>query len=61
MANQGGTHDQHVKAGQKSHKKEGDRQQQAESGGNRQQGDDMDRGGMHDQHQKGGQPSDKNK
>lgn len=29
MANQGGTHEQHVKAGQQSHKNDGGKQQQA--------------------------------
>ena len=31
MANQGGTHEQHVKAGQQSHKNTGSKQQQASS------------------------------
>jgi len=39
MANQGGSHEQHVKAGQQSHKNDDrNRQQQAESNNNRQQG-----------------------
>jgi general stress protein YciG len=40
MPNQGGTHEQHVKAGQQSHKNDENRsrQQQAEQGENRQQG-----------------------
>jgi len=38
MANQGGSHEQHVKAGQQSHKNDdSSRQQQAESDKNRQQ------------------------
>lgn len=64
MPNQGGTHEQHVKAGQQSHKNdERSRQQQAESGSSRQQGDDMERsrGGTHEQHVKAGQQSHKNK
>ncbi|MEQ1952836.1 KGG domain-containing protein [Mesorhizobium yinganensis] len=41
MANQGGSHEQHVKAGQQSHKNDDNRkrdQQRAEGGGSRQQG-----------------------
>ncbi len=52
--NQGGTHEQHVKAGQQSHKNEG---KQA-SGGNNQQS--SSRGGSHEQHVKAGQQSHKN-
>lgn len=64
MPNQGGTHEQHVKTGQQSHKNDDNRQLQAEGGNNRQQGDDnMDRsrGGTHEQHVKAGQQSHKNK
>jgi hypothetical protein len=72
MPNQGGSHEQHVKAGQQSHKnmdknmerdrQQGGRQQQAESGSSRQQGDNMgsSRGGSHEQHVKAGQQSHKN-
>lgn len=51
---QGGTHEQHVKAGQQSHKNDG---KQA-SGGNNQQS--SSRGGSHEQHVKAGQQSHKN-
>lgn len=46
---QGGTHEQHVKAGQQSHKNDGNKQ----SGGGQ-------RGGSHEQHVKAGQQSHKN-
>ena len=38
MPNQGGTHEQHVKAGQQSHKNDDNRQQQAQDRGQNQQG-----------------------
>ncbi len=44
----GGSHEQHVKAGEQSHKNDGDK----ESGGQR--------GGSHEQHVKAGQQSHKN-
>ncbi|MGN6765712.1 MAG: hypothetical protein ACTHJY_11190 [Rhizobiaceae bacterium] len=55
MPNQGGSHEQHVKAGEQSHKnddrrKEGGREH--ESGGQR--------GGSHEQHVKAGEQSHKN-
>ena len=47
MPNQGGTHEQHVKAGQQSHKNDENRsrQQQAEQGENKQQGGHRGGGG----------------
>jgi hypothetical protein len=54
-SNQGGSHEQHVKAGQQSHKNEGGPSQQddkKQSGGQR--------GGSHEQHVKAGQQSHKN-
>ena len=51
---QGGTHEQHVKAGQQSHKNDG---KQASSGNNQQS---SSRGGSHEQHVKAGQKSHKN-
>ncbi len=64
MPNRGGSHEQHVKAGQQSHKNMDDkgRQQQHAAGGNqRQQGDGSGtRGGTHEQHVKAGEQSHKN-
>jgi hypothetical protein len=57
MANQGGTHDQHVKAGQQSHKNMGS--QQASSGSKNDQSSG-NRGGSHEQHGKSGQQGQKN-
>ncbi|MBB3440685.1 hypothetical protein LVY75_19825 [Sinorhizobium sp. B11] len=57
MANQGGSHEQHVKAGQQSHKNTGS-QQQASSRDN--QSSSGTRGGTHEQHVKAGQQSHKN-
>jgi len=57
--NQGGSHEQHVKAGQQSHKN-------ADAGSNRDRddkantGDSSNRGGSHEQHVKAGQQSHKN-
>ena len=56
MANQGGSHEQHVKAGQQSHKNTGS--QQASSRDN--QTSSGTRGGTHEQHVKAGQQSHKN-
>lgn len=54
--NQGGSHEQHVKAGQQSHKNDDDKRSQGsqseQSGGQR--------GGSHEQHVKAGQQSHKN-
>lgn len=57
MANQGGTHEQHVKAGQQSHKNDSNARsasvgRDAQSSGTR--------GGSHEQHVKAGQQSHKN-
>ncbi|MER8844242.1 hypothetical protein NKI94_04900 [Mesorhizobium australicum] len=72
MPNQGGSHEQHVKAGQQSHKNMDDknRRQRQEAGDNqRQQGDDSvqrqqggdsvgtTRGGTHEQHVRAGEQS----
>lgn len=73
MANQGGSREQHVKAGQQSHKNDGNRQmggnqrggqqQQAEDKNTKQQGgqESGQRGGSHEQHVKAGQQSHKNR
>ncbi|MEN2674031.1 hypothetical protein [Herbaspirillum huttiense] len=53
----GGSHEQHVQAGQQSHKN--DQQNQSSSGSGQQQGDSS-RGGSHEQHVKAGQQSHKN-
>jgi len=60
MANQGGSHEQHVKAGQQSHKNEGS---SSGSGGDKSGGDKSGsgtRGGSHEQHVKAGEQSHKN-
>jgi hypothetical protein len=54
----GGTHEQHVKAGQQSHKNEGDQRTEQSRGGNDQSGGQ--RGGSDEQHVKAGQQSHKN-
>jgi hypothetical protein len=61
MANQGGTHEQHVKAGQQSHKNgdmADDRTRSAS--GARDDQSQGSRGGSHEQHVKAGQQSHKN-
>lgn len=61
MPNRGGTHEQHVKAGQQSHKNEDDRTRQAGKQPNEpQEGGQGERGGSHEQHVKAGQQSHKN-
>ncbi|NEI68582.1 hypothetical protein GR212_03280 [Rhizobium lusitanum] len=60
MANQGGTHDQHVKAGQQSHKNTEDNTRNASSSGSHEQHSGGSRGGTHEQHVKAGQQSHKN-
>ncbi|GES43030.1 MULTISPECIES: hypothetical protein [Rhizobium] len=61
MANQGGTHEQHVKAGQQSHKRmDNDNTRNASSTGSREQHSASSRGGTHEQHVKAGQQSHKN-
>ncbi len=57
MANQGGTHEQHVKAGEQSHKNT-QRNASSSSGSNNQFAGA--RGGSHEQHVKAGQQSHKN-
>ncbi len=52
---QGGTHEQHVKAGQQSHKNTGSTQQSEHKSG-----EHSTRGGSHEQHVKAGQHSHKN-
>jgi hypothetical protein len=54
---QGGTHEQHVKAGQQSHKNDG---KQASGGGGGAKQQSSSRGGTHEQHVKAGQQSHKN-
>lgn len=64
MPNQGGGHEQHVKAGQQSHKNmdKGRQQQQAAGDSQRQQGDgSRTRGGTHEQHVRAGEQSHKNR
>lgn len=58
MPNQGGTHEQHVKAGQQSHKNSDKRSQSASASNNDDNG--KTRGGAHEQHVKAGQQSHKN-
>ncbi|MBY5547535.1 hypothetical protein [Rhizobium leguminosarum] len=58
MANQGGTHEQHVKAGQQSHKN--DSNTRSASSGDRDAQSSGTRGGSHEQHVKAGQQSHKN-
>ncbi|MBB5575335.1 MULTISPECIES: hypothetical protein [Rhizobium] len=60
MANQGGTHDQHVKAGQQSHKNMNDKARSASSSDSREQQSSGMRDGNHEQHVKAGQQSRKN-
>lgn len=55
MPNQGGSHEQHVKAGEQSHKNEDQRTE----GGRRNESSGQ-RGGSHEQHVKAGQQSHKN-
>lgn len=58
MANQGGTHDQHVKSGQQSHKNQATHQAAgAKRGSDQTKGN---QGGSHEQHVKAGQQSHKN-
>ncbi len=52
----GGSHEQHVKAGEQSHKNTGGQQQ----GQDRDQSGSGQRGGSHEQHVKAGQQSHKN-
>jgi hypothetical protein len=59
MANQGGSHEQHVKAGQQSHKNQGTHQASGASHGKDTQNKGA-QGGSHDQHVKAGQQSHKN-
>ncbi|MGY5778030.1 hypothetical protein [Rhizobium sp. LEGMi135b] len=61
MANQGGTHEQHMKAGQQSHKNmDNDNTRNAASASSREQHSGGSRGGTHEQHVKAGQQSHKN-
>ncbi|UCI32043.1 hypothetical protein [Mesorhizobium sp. B4-1-4] len=60
QANQGGTHEQHVKAGQQSHKNMDDKHRQQHAADERQQGSGT-RGGTHEQHVKAGEQSHKNR
>lgn len=57
MASQGGSHEQHVKAGQQSHKNTDTKQA---SSNKEQQSGSGTRGGSHEQHVKAGQQSHKN-
>jgi hypothetical protein len=56
---QGGSHEQHVKAGQQSHKNSAAHGKDASSSAKNDQ--TVTQGGSHDQHSKAGQQSDKNK
>ncbi len=56
MASHGGSHEQHVKAGQQSHKNSDAKH----ASGNREQQSGGERGGSHEQHVKAGQQSHKN-
>lgn len=55
--NQGGTHEQHVKAGQQSHKNDGNKQS---GSGSRSGGSSGMRGGTPEQHAEAGRQSHKN-
>jgi hypothetical protein len=55
---QGGTHEQHVKAGQQSHKNDGNQQSGSRSGGSA--GSGGTRGGTPEQHAEAGRQSHKN-
>ncbi|RUM25349.1 hypothetical protein EFQ99_11345 [Rhizobium vallis] len=57
MANQGGNHEQHVKAGQQSHKNDS---KDRSASGSRDAQSSGTRGGSHEQHVKAGQQSHKN-
>lgn len=57
MANQGGTHDQHVKAGQQSHKNAGTSKQASSTTKSSSSGK---QGGSHEQHVNAGKQSHKN-
>lgn len=59
MPNRGGTHEQHVKAGQQSHKND-DRTRHAGEPDSDRRGGQGERGGSHEQHVKAGQQSHKN-
>ncbi len=61
MLNRGGTHEQHVKAGQQSHKND-DRTHHAgeRDSDRRESGGHGERGGSHEQHVRVGQQSHKN-
>ncbi|MBX5170457.1 hypothetical protein HJB84_11380 [Rhizobium sp. NZLR1b] len=58
MANQGGTHEQHVKAGQQSHKNDSNARSSSSGGSDAQSSGT--RGGSHEQPVKAGQQSHKN-
>ncbi|OWW02367.1 hypothetical protein ATY81_22250 [Rhizobium sp. R72] len=58
MANQGGSHDQHVKSGQQSHKNAGADKTSSSASEKAGQGSGT-RGGTHEQHVKAGQQSHK--
>ncbi|MGE7369488.1 hypothetical protein ACQKKX_10540 [Neorhizobium sp. NPDC001467] len=64
MANQGGSHEQHVKAGQQSHKNQGVKASSGSSSrsdnSSRGTGSSGKQGGTHEQHVKAGQQSHKN-
>jgi hypothetical protein len=57
MANQGGSHEQHAKAGQQSHKNASTKQASSEADTKSSSGK---QGGSHEQHVKAGQQSHKN-
>lgn len=60
MANQGGNHEQHVKAGQQGHKPMDNNARNASSTDSHEQHSGGSRGGTHEQHVKAGQQSHKN-
>lgn len=59
MPNQGGSHEQHVKAGQQSHKNTDTKQASSKQDSDNQSSSGA-RGGSHEQHVKSGQQSHKN-
>ncbi|MFJ6327571.1 MULTISPECIES: hypothetical protein [unclassified Rhizobium] len=60
MAHQVGSHDQHVKSGQQSHKNMDHNSRSASSGSSHEQQSGNARGGTHEQPAKAGQQSHKN-
>ncbi|MGN2254912.1 hypothetical protein ACFWZ4_16180 [Frateuria sp. GZRe12] len=58
--NRGGSHEQHVKAGEQSHKNDDRSKSASSSSGNRGSSQSGSQGGSHEQHMKAGEQSHKN-